>query len=139
MTGNAAFISDLNAFIDSDSCLSSQRGSIVQRNSCSTGWVGVLNLRMMQEIPAWGNSHFDIFFDVENLTNLINSDWGQVDSYTAPSNVAPAIVGLSADGTQYVLTPNASYEGTPDTIVPDPTIARIASAYRLQLDLRFRF
>jgi hypothetical protein len=139
VTGNAAFISDLNAFIDSDSCLSSQRGSIVQRNSCSTGWVGVLNLRMMQEIPAWGNSSFDIFFDVENLTNLINSDWGQVDSYTAPSNVAPAIVGLSADGTQYVLTPNASYEGTPDTIVPDPAIARLASAYRLQLGLRFRF
>jgi len=62
-----------------------------------------------------------------------------VESYTAPSNVAPAIVGISADGSQYILSPNASYQGTSDTVVPEPTIARLPSAYRTQIGLRFRF
>ncbi len=139
VTGDAGFLADLNAFIDGDNCLSGQRGSVVERNSCRTGWIGILSLRVQQEIPVWGDSSFDLFLDVENLTNLINSDWGQVDSYTAPSNVAPAIVSISADGSQYVLTPNASYNGTPQSIVPDATIARIPSAHRIQLGIRYRF
>jgi hypothetical protein len=46
---------------------------------------------------------------------------------------------VDIDNNQYVLTPNASYSGTPQSIVPQPSIARIASAYRLQLGVRFRF
>ncbi|MEO1087747.1 MAG: hypothetical protein AAFY88_26230, partial [Acidobacteriota bacterium] len=70
---------------------------------------------------------------------LLNDDWGRVDSYLAPSNVAPAIVSLSDDGSQYVLTPTASYQGTPDSVVVQPTIARIPSTYRIQAGLRFTF
>ena len=139
VTGDAGFLSDLDSFISSDSCLRGQRGRAVQRNSCSTGWVHIVNLRLQQEIRAFGNTKFAVTLDVENLGNLINDDWGQVDSYTAPSNVAPAIVGLSGDGSQFVLTPTASYNGTPGSVVTQPTIARIPSAYRVQLGLRFRF
>ena len=139
ITGDPAFLADLDQFISGESCLSGHRGSIVPRNNCETGWVNIFSLRLQQEIRAWGDTAFDIFLDIENLGNLINSDWGQVDSYSAPSNVAPAIVGLSADGTQYVLTPNPSYQGTPDTIVPQPTIARLPSVHRLQLGVRFSF
>ena len=46
---------------------------------------------------------------------------------------------MTPDGSQYVLTPNASYQGTPETIVPQPAIARLPSAYRIQLGLRFSF
>lgn len=99
----------------------------------------LFNLRLQQQIKAWGETSFEIFLDIENFGNLINSDWGRIDSYTAPSNVAPAIVGLSDDGSQYVLTPNASYQGTSETIVPRPTIARLPSVYRMQLGVRFRF
>ena len=139
VTGDAAFLSDLDSFISGDECLAEQRGSIAQRNSCSTGWVHIFNLRFQQEFRAWGDTSFDLILDVENFGNLLNDDWGRVESYTAPSNVAPAIVGLSADGSQYVLTPNASYLGTPETVVPRPAIARLPSAYRTQLGLRFRF
>ncbi len=139
ITGDPAFLADLDQFISGESCLSGHRGSIVPRNNCETGWVNIFSLRLQQEIQAWGDTAFDIFLDIENLGNLINSDWGQIDSYSAPSNVAPAIVGLSADGTQYVLTPNPSYQGTPDTIVPQPTIARLPSVHRLQLGVRFSF
>ena len=74
-----------------------------------------------------------------NFGNLINSDWGRVDSYTAPSNVSPATVAI--DNNQYVLTPNASYDPAvgASSVVPQPAIARIPSAYRLQFGVRFRF
>ncbi len=140
ITGDAAFLADLDTFIENDSCLQNRRGTIVGRNACETGWVGVWNLRLQQEIRV-GNSAFDLFLDIANFGNLINSDWGRVDSYTAPSNVVPANVAIDSSGATpvYVLTPNASYQGTPETIVPRPAIARIASAYRLQFGIRFRF
>jgi len=139
VTGDPGFLADLDAFISSDDCLNGQRGSVARRNSCSTGWVHVVNLRFQQEIHAWGDTRFDVIVDFENLGNLINSDWGRVDSYTAPSNVAPAIVSISDDGSQYVLTPTASYDGTPESVTVDPTIARIPSVYRIQAGLRFTF
>ena len=139
VTGDPGFLADLNTFISNDQCLSGQRGSIAGRNSCETGWVGIVSVRLQQEIPAWGDNSFDFILDIENLGNLINSDWGRVESYAAPSNVAPANVALSADGSQYVLTPVAGYAGTANTVVPNPTIARIPSAYRIQFGLRFSF
>ncbi|HVS13435.1 MAG TPA: TonB-dependent receptor [Thermoanaerobaculia bacterium] len=139
VTGDAAFLADLDRFISSDKCLSSQRGTIAQRHSCSAPWVSLFNLRLQQQIQAWRDTSFDVILDVENFGNLINSDWGRIETYEEPSNVAPAIVSISADGTRYVLTPNASYQGTPDTIVPALSIARLPSVYRIQLGLRFRF
>ncbi|MDA8016362.1 MAG: TonB-dependent receptor [Thermoanaerobaculia bacterium] len=139
ITGDPGFLADLDTFISNDSCLSGQRGSVAQRNSCETGWVSIVSLRFQQEIRTGGDTSLDFILDIENLGNLLNDDWGRVESYTAPSNVAPANVAISGDGSQYVLTPNPSYAGTPDTIVPDPTIARLPSAYRIQFGLRFSF
>ena len=136
ITGDPAFLADLDQFISSEGCLSGSRGSIVGRNSCETDWVNILSLRLQQEIKV-GDNAFDLFLDIENFGNLINSDWGRIDSYTAPSNVAPATVAIV--GNQYELTPNASYNGTPESIVPKPSIARIASAYRVQFGVKFRF
>lgn len=139
ITGDPAFLADLDAFIEADGCLSGARGTIIQRNACSTGWVHIFSLRFVQQIRAGSDKSFDVILDVENFGNLLNDEWGRVESYTAPSNVAPAIVAISDDGSQYVLGPNASYQGTPETVVPRPTIARIPSAYRIQLGLRFDF
>lgn len=93
----------------------------------------------MQEITIAGNFKFDLMMDIENIGNLLNSDWGRVDSYTAPSNVAPADVAIA--GGQYVLTPNISYSASEgaSSIVPRPLIAALPSVYRIQFGLRFRF
>ena len=133
-----AFLQDLDTFISSEGCLNGARGSIINRNACETDWVNIISLRFQQEIKI-GQTALDLFLDIENLGNLINSDWGRVDSYTAPSNVAPAEVTIDAATNQYVLTPFLSYAGTPETIVPRPTIASIPSVYRIQFGLRFRF
>ena len=141
ITGDAGFLADLDEFISGEGCLNGARGGIIGRNSCETDWVNILSVRLQQEIK-FGETAVDLFLDIENFGNLINSDWGRVDSYTAPSNVAPAIVGIDAGNpNQYVLTPSASYDPAvgASSVVPQPAIARIASAYRLQLGVRFRF
>ena len=53
--------------------------------------------------------------------------------------MAPAIVSLSADGSQYVLSPTAAYDNSADTVVIRPTIARLPSAYRILTGIRLRF
>ena len=132
------FEADLNAFIDTTDCLSAHRGSIVTRNNCKTSWTNVLSVRLAQEIK-FGDMAFDLMLDIENFGNLINSDWGRVESYTAPSVLAPANVTIPVSGGPYLLTPTSSYAGSADTVVSSPEIAALPSVYRIQLGVRFRF
>ena len=137
VTGDPAFLSDLDAYVASDSCLAGSRGSIVTRNNCETDWVNIVSLRLHQEVRAFGDTKIDLFMDIENFGNLLNDEWGRIDSYTAPSNISPASAAIV--GGQYVYTPNASYDGTPQSVVSQPAIARLPSVYRVQFGLRFRF
>ena len=140
ISGDPAFLADLDEFISGESCLNSHRGSIVTRNNCETAWVDIFNVRFMQEFKV-GNVSFDLMLDIENFANLLSSDWGRVDSYTEPSVAAPANVTINAAGTQYVLTPTASYDAAvgANSIVSAPEIAALPSVYRIQLGFRFRF
>ena len=33
---------------------------------------------MSQELPAWGPVRATLFFNIKNLGNMIDSDWGQI-------------------------------------------------------------
>ncbi len=138
VTGDAGFLSNLDGFISSNGCLAGQRGKIAARNSCRTRFTNIVSLRLQQEIKVFGDKAFDLFLDVENLGNLINDDWGRVESYTAPSNIALANVTIA--GGQYVYAPISQFtQVSPETIAPAPSIARIPSVYRLQFGIKFRF
>ena len=140
ITGDPQFLQDLDEFITATPCLRSSRGEIVGRNNCRTGWVNTVSLRLMQEFKLPNDFSFDVTLDIENLGNLLNDNWGRVESYSAPSNVAPAAVALSGDGSQYVLSPLPGYvPGDPTSLVPAPEIAQLPSVYRIQLGVAFRF
>ena len=140
ISGDPAFLADLDQFIASDSCLAGHRGSIVTRNNCETDWINVVSVRFMQEIK-FGDMGFDVMLDIENVGNLLNSDWGRVESYSAPSTVAPANVEIPVAGGPYLLTPTSSYNSAvgASSIIPNPEIAALPSVYRIQLGMRFRF
>jgi len=140
ISGDPAFLADLDEYIDGESCLSGSRGSIVKRNKCATGWTSIISLRLMQEIKI-GQVGVDLMFDIENLGNLLNSDWGRVDSYSAPSVLAPANVAIPVAGGPYELTPTASYDPVvgAKSVVSKPEIAALPSVWRLQFGVRVRF
>ncbi|MCH8336772.1 MAG: hypothetical protein IIC61_12900, partial [Proteobacteria bacterium] len=138
VTGDATFLANLDAFIDSDSCLAGNRGQIMARNSCRTGFTNIVSVRLAQEISIGSDYSLELIMDIENIGNMINDDWGRVEGYSAPSNVAIANVTIS--GGQYVYAPVSPFtQVSPQTIVSSPAIARIPSVYRVQFGFKFRF
>ncbi|MDH3751809.1 MAG: hypothetical protein OEU40_14540, partial [Gammaproteobacteria bacterium] len=137
VTGDPTFLSNLDSFIDSNKCLRGRRGQITTRNSCETGWTNIVSMRLSQEVSLWSDKKLELTLDIENLGNMINDDWGRVESYSAPSNVALANVTIA--GGQYVYAPISSAQVSPDTMAPEPAIARLPSVYRIQFGLNFRF
>ncbi len=139
VTGDAAFLASLDQFISGEGCLSGNRGEIIARNSCRTSWVNRFNLHFSQEIGIGGDHKLELLLDIENLGNLINSDWGQLDTIFQPSNVPLADVAISDDGTQYILSGSGSAFLSGGATGANPNIASIPSAYRIQFGLRYRF
>jgi hypothetical protein len=137
VTGDATFLANLDGFISGNSCLKGKRGSIIDRNACETGFTSVISLRLSQEVSLWSDKKLELMLDIENFGNLLNDDWGRVDSYSSPSNVALANVTIA--GGQYVYAPISGAQVSPETIAPKPAIARLPSVYRIQFGVNFRF
>ena len=66
-------------YIDSSE-LAQYRGGIAARNGDTSRWSTIVDLRIKQELPGFLPEHRAmLFFDIENLGNLLNSDWGTVE------------------------------------------------------------
>jgi Carboxypeptidase regulatory-like domain len=57
-------------------------GQIAPANGFRTDWSTIFDLRLSQEIPAFfpQSARGTFFFDIENLGNLLNDDWGRYDN-----------------------------------------------------------
>ena len=90
---SATVASQFDAYINSTG-LSKYRGTIAPRNAFTSGWITKIDLHVSQELPTFvGNSRFTLFGDIENFTNLLNKNWGQIREYGFPYAVAPVTVG----------------------------------------------
>ncbi|MDG1824681.1 MAG: carboxypeptidase regulatory-like domain-containing protein [Henriciella sp.] len=77
--GDAA---DQQAFFDyiNNSELSQYRGGIADRNGDNSRWSTIVDLRLQQELPVGYEGHkVSVFWDIENLGNLLNDDWGRIE------------------------------------------------------------
>jgi len=133
VTGDAAFLNSLDSAIENDDCLNDFRGEIIPRNSCRTGWVNRVNMRFLQEVEVMNGHKVEFILDIQNLGNLIDSDWGRLDAIFQPSNVPLANVAVSGDGSQYI------YSAPTSSVTSIPDVARIPSAYRVQFGMRYKF
>ncbi|MEM9292729.1 MAG: carboxypeptidase regulatory-like domain-containing protein [Acidobacteriota bacterium] len=68
---------ELDAYISADAGLDAARGSIVKRNASRAPWQHQLDFRLTQDVNL-GNSNFELTLDIINLSNLLDSDSGQV-------------------------------------------------------------
>jgi hypothetical protein len=93
---SAASETAFNALI-SELGLEKYRGRIVKKNSQTSPDFFKVDLHISQEIPAFvGNAKFKLFADVENVLNLIDSDWGSLRQVSFPYNSALVRVTCSA-------------------------------------------
>jgi len=124
--------SDLNAFIESDPYLSKMRGQYTVRNGARMPWEHQFDLRLMQDIGTifkGSKNTLQISFDVINIGNLLNKDWGHLYSL---SNQASTLVN-------YVTANGGSYTFRKPTTSTAFAVSPFASRWQGQLGLRYIF
>ncbi len=116
-TNEAAF----QEYISGESCLSSQQGRIMERNSCRNPWQNQLDVALRQRIPVLrGDAALEI--QIFNFLRMLDKEWGQVET-----------VGGVEFFDQEVLT---AVNATDDA---DPTVRRHIVTFNQQLlDQRFQ-
>ncbi|WP_165728352.1 TonB-dependent receptor [Pseudoalteromonas sp. 31A1] len=71
---SAADINEFNDFIASNGL---ERGQTTSRNAENSDWFVKFNFKLTQELPGFMEGHKgEAFFVIDNLTNLLNDDWG---------------------------------------------------------------
>jgi len=93
---------DTNAFfsfVDS-SGLGKYAGGIAERNAFESDWWTKVDLRIEQELPGFMSGHkAKAFFVINNLTNLLNDDWGVMYEARFPQTANVVDATINADGT----------------------------------------
>ena len=77
----------------SNTGLAKYRGTIAPRNVFSSKWITRFDLHVSQEIPTGlGKSRITLFGDIENFTNFLNKNWGQIREVPFPYALTPVTV-----------------------------------------------
>jgi hypothetical protein len=145
---NATVAQQLNDFFES-SGLAKYRGRVAPRNAFNSKWFTRIDLHVAQEIPTFvGGSRIQLFADVENFTNLLNSKWGQIREYAFPYTAVAArvqcLVAATPTGTAGVSPTStaqgcAQYRYSLPNATPSDTIYSPQSLYTIRVGARFTF
>jgi len=146
---SSATATALDAFFQT-SGLAKYRGSIAPRNAFNSKWFTRIDLHVAQEIPVpgWSKSRIQIFGDIENFTNFLNKNWGQIREYQFPYNAVAArvqcLVAATPTGTTGTPTANtgqacAQYRYSMPSATPSDTIYAPQSLYTVRIGARFSF
>lgn len=127
-------------FINSLSCFNSQRGQIMQRNSCRFPWTQEIDLSVRQSLPTLRGQNLILQIDVFNFANLLNKNWGAQNFAATTNDPQPlsrrsftgGTTGKLANGTAqpvFNYTPGFNLWNTQN----------VSSNYRLQVQLKYTF
>lgn len=121
-------------YISNNDYLNSRRGQFTERNGARTPWNTQADLRIMHEVKLKKGS-LTFNWDVVNLTNLLNPNWGW--SYFVPNTLnSSAYIGLTPTGTVTNNTPVFKY--VEPTTTPY-SIDKLASRWQSQIGIRYTF
>ncbi len=131
-----------DSFINGNEYLTSRRGQFTERNAAHTPWNTDVDFRFTQDVNLGVDKHKQMLtftFDIINLTNLLNKDWGH---YYFSSNTfnSTASVGLSQAVTPTFAnapTTNPTYKFA-DPGVPYQ-VDLFTSRYQMQFGVRYTF
>jgi hypothetical protein len=124
----------LDAFITQDDYLSEHRGEIAERFGAVNPWYNNLDLRILQDIGLYAgtNKHtLQLSFDLLNVGNLLNSDWGVRKVASASATSPLRLAQFNTAG-----APVFNFTGPSTTFIDDPDLL---SRWRAQFGLRYFF
>ena len=134
--GEAAFFELVNNVSE----LRRAQGSVVEKNSTRSSSVTQMDVRIAQDFNFGAANRFrgQLFFDIENFTNLLNNSWGAIDQVPFNWTARPvAFEGVDAETGQMLYrwtgrgTEAGDFESRQDGIGQ--------SRWRIQLGARFDF
>lgn len=137
---------DLNNFINGDDYLSKHKGEYAQRNALHTPWNHELDMKLMHEFKFGGSKSLQVSFDVFNVLNLLNNDWGHITFVTNVNNYTVNFLRFATDASG--LKPGSPASGYTPTFNYLPPAANgehyytndpINSRWQAQLGLKFNF
>jgi carboxypeptidase family protein len=132
-----------DSFISSNDCLSSQRGKIMGRNTCSTPWTNEFDVSVEQAFMTLRGQNLSLRLDVFNFGNLLNKRWGRqintgnfnpVTIYTQSGLTLPGSTS-STGATLLNGVPRATFDPNFNPYNYD----NIFSNYSMQLSFRYAF
>jgi outer membrane receptor protein involved in Fe transport len=142
---NATVYDQLNAYIERDDYLSQNRGNIAERFGGREPIVQQLDLRLLQELPnpiAKGH-HLDISVDVINFLNLLNPEWGRIQTVSFNRDRLLRFEGLVRPTTKQDPQKQRVPQGTPVFSYVDKKnpygFNDLLSRYQIQIGIRYTF
>jgi Carboxypeptidase regulatory-like domain/TonB dependent receptor len=112
---SAASETAFNAIVASEG-LGQYRGRIIPKNTQQSPDFFRVDLHVEQEIPAFvGSARFKLFADIENVLNLIDSDWGALRQVGFPQTAQIASVQCLSVATATGTAPAAGVVATAPT------------------------
>jgi hypothetical protein len=120
-------------YVNDNPELARYRGGAAERNSSFSPWVNQFDLRLSQQVPGFfGSNKIELWLDIQNVGNLLNEDWGQIEEIGFPLNRSFVnFVGVDADG-RYIY----------DMVDPEDFSTRDRtgeSRWSAQVGVRYRF
>jgi len=123
----------LNAYISQDDYLSKRRGQYTERNGAISPWYTQLDAKILQDFSLLIGKRkqtFQLSFDVQNLGNLIDSNWGVRRVYANNRFIEASYLPSAPD------TPAYKFTGGTQTFVNNTDLS---SRWRGQIGLRYIF
>ncbi len=119
----------LESFIQQDDYLNTHRGENMERYGAISPWRGRWDMKLVQGYKLSDTNSIELSFDILNLGNLLNSDWGIVQQ---PNILQPIGVGVDGSG-------NPTYSFNPNTEETFTNNASLLSRWQVMTGLRFNF
>jgi outer membrane receptor protein involved in Fe transport len=128
----------LDNFINSQDCLRKARGGIIKRGACRNSWQQFLDLRLTWTSPNLkGEQRIEFQWDIFNVLNLLNKNWGHFDQDAQFESGPPAFLAV-AGYDKAANRPIYSFRA-PTAAVTQTLYSPTQSRWRMQLGARYVF
>jgi Carboxypeptidase regulatory-like domain len=130
---------ELINFANNFNCSREAIGTTIRRNTCREDWTYDMDMRISQELPGPGSwfgiadDRFEIFADVDNFLNLLNSSWNtfKTRGQFGDGQIVDVVDGGVDDQGRYIIS-----DFNPDF---EQQVSTSASAWRIQIGARYSF
>jgi hypothetical protein len=126
----------LDQFIKDNSCLESQRGTIMKPTSCRNPMFDRFDLTIEQQLPTIRGERATFRLDIFNAANLLNSKWGRIKSATGNGNASLLQVQSMSSTDASTQVPVVTFTNNFNTQF---TPIGFSQVYQIQASLRLSF